>query len=207
MKISVVMATFNGQQYVAEQLDSIAAQTLLPDELLISDDCSEDDTIAVVEQWASSAPIPVRIHRNVERLGYSQNFGNVLGMAGGDYIFMCDQDDVWFPEKIYKMIERMEAPDRPLVLICDQLYADSDCVPTGETVLIRLRTSGFGGKGISGCATVLHRSFLPVVLPIPDQVAFDVWIHKVAQIIRRRAVYVEPLQLFRRHAESTRFPL
>ncbi len=84
MKISVVMATFNGQEYVAEQLDSIATQTLLPDELLISDDCSEDDTIAVVEQWASSAPIPVRIHRNVERLGYSQNFGNVLGMAGGD---------------------------------------------------------------------------------------------------------------------------
>ena len=202
MKISVAMATCNGERFLIEQLDSIAAQTLVPDEIVIADDSSDDGTIAVVEDWARSAPLPVRLYRNAERLGYSQNFAKALALATGSYVFISDQDDVWFPEKVRSMVERMEQPDRPLLVVCDQLFANADAVPVGESMLGRLRRRGsFGVENlVSGCATAIHTSLLSIVLPIPKESAYDSWIHRIAQSIGRRSLIEVPLQLYRRHS-------
>lgn len=105
MKISVAMATYNGERFIREQLDSLAAQTRLPDELVVVDDCSTDQTREIVADFAGSAPFPVRAAVNPRNLGWSDNFLAAMSACDGDWIALCDQDDVWMPEKLAK-IER-----------------------------------------------------------------------------------------------------
>ena len=100
MKISVAMCTFNGASFVRDQLDSMLRQTRTPDELVICDDRSEDDTVAILEAWRQAAPFPVTIEVNPERLGSTGNFAKAIAMCGGDVIALSDQDDVWLDHKL-----------------------------------------------------------------------------------------------------------
>lgn len=99
-RISVAMATYNGQKYLLEQLDSLASQTRLPCELIVGDDGSDDATVAILEDFSRTAPFPVRITVNSRRLGYADNFLAAAARCEGDWIAFCDQDDVWLPEKL-----------------------------------------------------------------------------------------------------------
>lgn len=103
-KISVVMTTYNGGKYIEQQLKSVLNQTVPPDEIIISDDCSEDNTITVIKDVIGNRSKTVHIIKNKENAGYIKNFRNVILKAAGDYIFLCDQDDVWAPDKIEKTI-------------------------------------------------------------------------------------------------------
>ncbi len=98
--VSVVMATYNGADFISEQLDSLAAQTRLPDELVVSDDGSSDVTVEIVRRFRRRAPFPVVVRQNHQRLGYGENFLSAACLATGDYIAFCDQDDIWHPDKI-----------------------------------------------------------------------------------------------------------
>src|SRR6478736_4267246 len=79
--VSVAMATYNGARHIQQQLDSLAAQSYLPAELVISDDRSEDDTLAIIQDFAESAPFPVALHVNSDRLGYRRNFMKAAGLS------------------------------------------------------------------------------------------------------------------------------
>src|SRR6478609_12105203 len=109
--VSVAMATYNGAKFLQAQLDSLAAQTQLPDELVVGDDGSSDDTLAILEAFAASAPFPVRVDRNETRPDYGDNFMRTALRCTGDYIAFCDQDDVWLPEKIERCAAAMTAQD------------------------------------------------------------------------------------------------
>src|SRR4051812_29809463 len=98
--VSVAMATYNGAEFIRDQLRSLALQKRLPDELVVSDDGSTDDTVDILEAFAETAPFPVRISVNRENLGFTRNFERAILGCGGDIIYICDQDDVWFPNKI-----------------------------------------------------------------------------------------------------------
>src|SRR3954454_9678676 len=98
MKVSVALASYNGARFIDEQLASLAAQTRPPDELVVCDDGSTDDTLDHVERFAATAPFEVRIVRNAENLGFSGNFQRVLALVRGDIVFICDQDDIWYPD-------------------------------------------------------------------------------------------------------------
>jgi Glycosyl transferase family 2 len=101
MQISIAMATYNGEAYIWEQLDSLAKQTLLPKELIVCDDGSADRTLEIVERFSkAAAPFPVHIYRNENRLGYADNFLQAASLCEGDLVAFCDQDDVWEPEKL-----------------------------------------------------------------------------------------------------------
>ncbi|MFC5141986.1 glycosyltransferase family 2 protein [Actinomycetospora rhizophila] len=97
------MATYNGERYLPEQLESIAQQTLLPDELVVCDDQSSDSTRAVVEDFGQTAPFPVYFHENPQRLHFADNFLEAAARCRGDYVAFCDQDDVWLPEKLERV--------------------------------------------------------------------------------------------------------
>lgn len=107
--ISVVMATYNGAQYIAEQLDSILNQSITPDEIVISDDYSKDGTLKIIEEYKNKVSIPITINVNKENLGYIKNFKLAISKAKGDYIFLCDQDDVWKTDKIQETISNMKS--------------------------------------------------------------------------------------------------
>lgn len=113
--ISVAMATYNGEQFLREQLDSLARQSLLPIELVVCDDGSADGTLEILRRFATSAPFRVRIYENETRLGPGFNFMSALGRCAGDLVALCDQDDVWKESKLRVCTEVMRDPRVALV--------------------------------------------------------------------------------------------
>lgn|SRR6187402_543085 len=103
LRISVAMCTYNGSRYLAEQLRSLASQQRLPDELVLCDDGSLDDTVSLAEEFAREAPFVIRVIRNPQNLGYSQNFAKAIELCSGDVIALADQDDVWYPQKLERL--------------------------------------------------------------------------------------------------------
>jgi len=111
LSISVAMATFNGAAYLDRQLADLAAQTALPAELVVCDDGSTDETLDILQRFAASAPFPIRVHRNPERLGYRANFLKCASLCRSDLIAFCDQDDRWLPTKLATMLTYFDDPD------------------------------------------------------------------------------------------------
>ncbi len=119
--VSIVLATFNGERYLGEQLESLRHQTQLPDELVVVDDASTDGTAAIIRDFARTAPFPINFIALSEHLGTCPTFEEGFRAAQGEVLVICDQDDRWQPEKIAVMAKRMA--DRP-----DALLAFSDAV-------------------------------------------------------------------------------
>src|SRR6476659_5222108 len=100
MILSIALCTYNGTAYLKEQLESIAAQTRTPDELVISDDQSTDDTLRLIEEFAGTAGFPVRLSINESNLGIAKNFEKAISLCRGDVNVLSDQDDVWHNDKL-----------------------------------------------------------------------------------------------------------
>jgi glycosyltransferase involved in cell wall biosynthesis len=130
--VSIAMATLNGARYVGVQLESIAAQSRLPDELIVCDDGSSDATLAVISRFARNAPFPVRIVQNKKRLGYRENFMRAAGLCSGELISFSDQDDVWHHQKIERMVAAFEDPD-VLLAFHNATVVDARRAPVGQT--------------------------------------------------------------------------
>ncbi len=115
-KISIALCTYNGESFLSEQLESFVRQTRLPDELVIGDDCSNDKTVKIIEDFAKAASFPVRLKTNEKNLGSTENFAQTISRCSGDIIFLSDQDDIWLPEKIERlMTEFADSPNVGLV--------------------------------------------------------------------------------------------
>ncbi len=106
--ISVILALYNGEKYITEQLDSLRLQTLQPNEVLLFDDGSTDGTVPLVQAYIQKYALPWQLTVNPQNLGYSRNFLQGLRAAKGDLLFLCDQDDVWLPERIEEMCALMQ---------------------------------------------------------------------------------------------------
>lgn len=117
LTVSVAIATYHGERFLGEQLESIAGQTRLPDELVIGDDGSTDRTMAILEAFAERAPFEVRIVRNAHQLGHTDNFLKVPNSCRGDLVAFCDQDDVWRPDKLARCAVEFEANDEVVMVI------------------------------------------------------------------------------------------
>lgn len=99
--ISVAMASYNGEKYILEQLESIYNQTVKVDEIIIVDDCSKDGTVAVIKDFMETHPeCKVRLYENEANLGYKKNFYKAMSLCDGEIIFLCDQDDAWEEYKV-----------------------------------------------------------------------------------------------------------
>ena len=117
--ISVVMACHNGTAYIEKQLLSVAAQTRLPDEVIICDDCSDDGTAELCENFIKEHKLSGwQVYKNAHNMGFCLNFFGAMEKAKGDIVFLCDQDDIWLPEKIEKMAAEMEKDKEILCLAC-----------------------------------------------------------------------------------------
>ncbi len=122
MRMSVALCTYNGQAYLPEQLESIATQTLLPDELVVCDDCSTDITPQLIKDFAAGAPFPVRFLSNPENLGSTRNFAQTVELCGGEIIALADQDDVWRRDKLARLAALMSDPQVGMA------FSNAECV-------------------------------------------------------------------------------
>lgn len=198
------MATYNGEAYLREQLDSLARQTYLPDELIVTDDGSTDDTIEILKAFAGSAPFVVEIVRNAENLGFAKNFEKALTLCSGDIVFLCDQDDIWATGKIARVVAVFEANPDVMMVINDAYLVDEANNWLGHTQLGVIRRSGVGDHSfITGCCSAHRRQFLDLVLPIGDNVEHDLWLNRAAHAAGVSMVISEPLQNFRRHGQNS----
>lgn len=186
MKVSVVLCTYQGGRFLAEQLQSIFAQTRRPDEIILSDDASTDDTATIAEELLGSSGIAHEIHVNEQNLGFRQNFAQAMQRAKGDILFLSDQDDVWHPEKIARMLVPFEHPET-LMAFHDAALVDSalqplapsfwhtmtfDPVPFQKGDYRHLLVSNV----VQGSASAFRRSLLQDALPIPEIAIHDEWL-------------------------------
>lgn len=104
LTVSVVMCTYNGEQFLREQMDSILAQDYPLHEIIVQDDRSTDDTWDILQTYAKAHPGLFKLFRNDEQLGFNRNFHTALLRATGQYVAISDQDDIWFPQKISKQV-------------------------------------------------------------------------------------------------------
>jgi len=129
MKISVIIATYHGEKYIAEQLMSLFHQTLAPDEILIGDDSGDEKTIDEIDRVRNAYSGDLRIIRNPSRLGIIGNYRNLAQQAVGDLIYFCDQDDVWLPQKIEKLAGALETHPDKMAAVCNSETTDKDLNP------------------------------------------------------------------------------
>lgn len=212
-RISIAMATYNGARYIREQLDSLGGQTLLPYELVICDDGSQDETLMIAEAFASSAPFPVHIHRNIQQLGYGDNFLHAASLCLGDWIAFCDQDDVWLPEKLARCAEFMHDKDLLLCvhsaeLVDEMLRPLNRRWPDFPAYIQRLPNTGNPWSEIlPGFAMVLRSSLLNLVptchrieshlgaVPAPH----DLWVDFLAASLGKTVFIPDTLARYRQH--------
>ena len=120
MKISICMCTYNGEQYIREQLDSIVNQTKLPNEIIVFDDASTDNTVAILNEYKAAYPqIYWDIRVNEQNAGWRVNFKNCMEQASGDVIFLADQDDIWMSDKLAVMTRALLQNPEIEVLVSD----------------------------------------------------------------------------------------
>jgi glycosyltransferase involved in cell wall biosynthesis len=205
MKVTVILAAYNGDKYLMEQLQSLSFQEHAPDELIVCDDCSSDSTADIINDYRDIAPFPVSVVRSMKRGGVSANFSHGLSLATGDYVFFCDQDDVWYPDKISRVIDVFEKNKLVDLVINDMVIVDEKLVGTGVTMSEQVKHSGIQGLagGVAGCATAVRASVLPLIMPVSTPVAqYDVWIHRLVDLWGGRYVLNAVLQKHRRHSHN-----
>lgn len=204
MKISIAMATYNGEKYLKEQLDSFVQQTRQPDELVVTDDCSTDGTLGLLKTFAKTAPFDVAVHQNQRNYGYCGNFNQALMRTSGELVFLSDQDDVWFPQKVERMARAADDNPDVLVLMNDAALTHANLSETGLTKLGQIKSAGFGEDSfVMGCCVAVRRDLLDLCLPIPEGFpAHDNWVVGIADGMRRKRVIPEVLQYYRRHGEN-----
>ena len=213
--LSVVLCTYNGQDYLKEQLNSLFSQTLGPDEVVVRDDCSTDETIAVVERFAQSNG-EICFASSVNNVGATQNFSQAIARSRGDVIFCCDQDDIWIPEKL-EVIEATFAgrPDVGYVFTnAARINESGEELP--KTLWESLPVAfdhkrqrefvdhGFGqllrSNVVTGCTLAFRSEFKSLVLPIPEAWVHDAWIAVCISAVSSGLPIAEKLVRYRQHA-------
>lgn len=204
MRISVAMAAYNGSAYIAEQLESFVTQTRKPDELVIVDDASSDGTVGIVESFAEKAAFRVEVLTLEKNCGYAQAFGMALSRCTGDLVFLSDQDDVWFPEKIETIVRHLENDTRIACFINDAMLTDSELVPSTATKAGQIKAAGLPETlFVMGCCVAVKRSLLDIALPIPQGArSHDDWLVGLSDCLNLTKRFPDILQYYRRHENN-----
>jgi glycosyltransferase involved in cell wall biosynthesis len=205
--VSVALATYNGEKYLHAQLDSILAQTYPPGEIVVVDDCSIDNTMTILEEYCCRFPKLITVERNNENIGYVKNFQKSLLLCRGDFIALCDQDDIWDPQKIATLVDRIGN--------ADLIHSDARLIDSANS-LITASFSQYSAKRskdnrflklclnntVTGCTMLFRRSLLERAVPFPPCIPHDHWLALLAADGKGIAYYPSPLVSYRQHERN-----
>ncbi len=203
-RVSIAMTTYNGARYLAEQLDSFAAQTRLPDELVVGDDGSTDATPVILADFAARAPFPVRITVNAAQLGPSRNFAEAILRCEGDVIMLSDQDDRWEVAKLATMADYLAAHPRCWLATHDAALMDGDGRPSGLTMGGQIAAAGGDPARdlVAGCCMAIDARLARLYDPPPPTRTHDAWLTALADLLELRGWVPQPLIAYRRHGAN-----
>lgn len=211
---SVALCVCNGARFLEEQLSSLNAQTSLPGELVICDDASDDESVRILEKFAEAALFDTRLTANATRLGVRQNFEQAIGQCSKEFVALCDQDDVWLPQKLSTLVSLLAKDPGTSAVFSDAMIVSADLSPLGYTMWQQI---GFSSERrrllaedrpwevlvkdpvVTGATLVFRRRLLEFILPIPEGWMHDAWIAQIAASQGRLVAVDEPLVLYRQH--------
>ncbi len=213
-QFSVALCTYNGARFLSEQLESIAAQTMLPHELVICDDRSSDNTVDIIREFAAGAPFPVSLSVNDSRLGSTKNFEKAISRCQFEVIALCDQDDVWHPQKLSRMADVFHRDQYIGAVFSDAELIDENSQRLGNTLwssnLFNMREQKKFASGdglevllkhtlVTGATLAFRSGFRSLVLPIPSEQIHDLWITMLIASVQHLAPLRHALIRYRQH--------
>jgi len=210
------MCTYNGERFLQEQLASIAQQTRLPDELVVCDDRSTDQTVGMLREFAASAPYPVRIFENEHNLGFAANFERAIRLCGGDLIALSDQDDIWYPNRLERSEQELGEHPQAGLVFSDADVIDDQSRRQEKTLWQRL---GFAGKRerdlldghyivlakhrfMTGATVMFRAGLRDRCLPIATGWIHDEWIALITAAFSDLRPIDQPLIRYRIHGSQ-----
>lgn len=219
MRLSVAMCTYNGENFIREQLLSIMNQTLQVDEIVICDDCSKDDTVAIINSLKAQYHLPIRLYINTWNHGYRKNFEQAICRCSGDIILLSDQDDIWLPTKVKTIVDFFDRnPDKEFVFTNAVLVNTAGISSYNQTLFdvlgldketLDLFDKGFALEMLSvycrvtGATTALRASMMPYCIPLSDIVAHDEAIAMSAAFLNKIGYIDQCLIKYRQHGKQT----
>jgi len=205
-KVAVVMATYNGARFIEQQLQSIVNQTYPNIEIVITDDCSTDDTYNIIQHYASQHT-NITCYLNRRNIGYVKNFEKAIKLSTADYIALSDQDDIWHPGKIALMMQHINDAS---VVYCDSEFIDADgnrlnkklsdiknLQPVNDSLPFMVN------NGVFGHAMLIHKCVALQAMPFPKDCVHDWVIAFVASFSNGVKFVNEPAVQYRQHADNT----
>ena len=214
-KIDVLIATYNGETYLKEQIESILNQTYQNINLIISDDCSQDGTREILEQYAKKDE-RIKLYFQEKNLGYIKNFEFLLKQVQSKYFMLSDQDDIWKNNKIEKSIETMNNQGADFVF-GDLEVVDKDLktiYPSfGDFMLLNRKIKKEIGtyklnylyNCVTGCTVLCKSKWIPEILPIPAKskyVPHDYWIGLMVSLKGKMSYMSETYIKYRQHGNN-----
>ncbi|MFZ0743911.1 MAG: glycosyltransferase family 2 protein [Terracidiphilus sp.] len=213
-KTSVVMCTYNGGRFLEEQLAGIAQQTRRPAELIVCDDASSDNSVAILKDFAARAPFPVRIVQNRKRLGSTGNFDQAIRRANEELIALCDQDDWWAPNKLERLSTVLIEDPSLGGVFSNATLIDEDSHPIGISLFEKHRFSDAKRQGflsdpasillrhnvVTGSTLMFRASILRHFVLIPQSWVHDGWLTWMIALHSRLGLIPEPLMSYRIHS-------
>lgn len=200
------MPTYNGERFIKELLDSLCNQTYVNLEIIILDDCSKDSTIEICQEYAVKDK-RIKLFENKCNLGVNANFENGLKMVNGDYIFLCDQDDIWDTNKVEKMVYALD--DGYDLVYCNSRVIDGDSkiicssfhrlIGTDNVKPNKLHKYIFLRNITNGCSMAFKKELINEIIPFPNDIIYDWWILIRASSKFRIGVIKKPLMSYRIH--------
>ena len=202
--ISVALASFNGEKYIAKQLESILPQLAPSDEVVISDDGSTDGTLEIARNIKDKR---IKIFERPKN-GVKQNFGNAISKCSGKYIFLADQDDIWLPDKVSEVLKVFESQKCKCVVHDAEVF-DSETNKIVIKSFFKWRGSRAGiwkniwKNSYIGCCMAFNASMKEYILPIPNDIEMhDQWIGVLCEKYGKSVFLDKVLLRYRRHSEN-----
>lgn len=217
--VDILLATYNGERFVGEQIESIQAQTHKNWRLLVSDDCSSDRTLDVVRRYSADDNRIRIVSEGVKHGGAKENFFSLMRCSDANYCMFCDQDDVWLPEKVEKSLVALRAledgqrENLPLLVFCDMKVVDAKLNILSDSFerrskfdIDRLKLENLIALNIAaGCTMLVNSKLIEAMLNCNDisKIAMhDWWAMLVASALGCIYYIDTPLSLYRQHGDN-----
>ena len=215
MKIDILMATYNGEKYLREQIDSILNQTFKDFNLIICDDCSKDSTWKILQEYEKKDS-RVKIIKNEKNLGYNKNFEKLLSYVQSEYFMLSDQDDFWMENKVEESYRKITEED--LNLVCSDLEVVDENLNTIHSsmwefwpdynIKNKIKKSNdyrscLMTNCVTGCTTIINSKLISELIPLPGYpIVHDWWIALVAGSKGPIGYIEKPLIKYRQHGHN-----